>query len=191
MSNETAKMNDYRLKNNYDVYFQGVGIDIGCGSDCLDNTVFKNIHTVVQYDNQLDNRCDAATCYDLDNDKFDFVYSSHCLEHLIDPYASFKNWIRICKPSGYIVFAVPHEIFYEKCRWPSIYNPDHKTSWTYEYKSNLPASINIIDFLNVFKSQVEVISTNTILLDFDFTNFFEDQTRRNAVCQIECVLRKI
>lgn len=190
MSNETRKLNDYRVKNNYNVYFRGHGIDIGCGSDCLDRSVFKNIEHIMKYDNQFDHRCDAENCLDLTDNRFDFVYSSHCLEHINDPYKAFTNWIRICKLGGYIVFAVPHEIFYEKCIWPSKFNADHKTSWTFEFKSNLPKSVNILDFLDLYKDKVNVISIQTLLFNFDFTNFNDDQTRNDAVCQIECIVQR-
>jgi hypothetical protein len=40
---ETKKLNDYRLKNNYNLYFTGFGIDIGAGDDILSCEVFNNI----------------------------------------------------------------------------------------------------------------------------------------------------
>jgi ubiquinone/menaquinone biosynthesis C-methylase UbiE len=81
----------------------------------------------------------ADTCYNLEDSTFDFVYSSHMLEHLEDPYTAFRHWIRICKPGGFIFVSVPHEIFYEKCVWPtkySVYPSPHLHSWTIEWKLN-------------------------------------------------------
>lgn len=188
---ETSKLNNYRIKNNYFKYFQGKGIDIGAGDDLLSKNIFTGIESISGYDIGMDNRNDGLRCLDIADDTFDFVYSSHCLEHMEDPYVAFKNWIRICKTGGHIVFAVPHEIFYEKCRWPSLYNTDHKTSWTYEFKSNLPNSINILDFVNTFKSKINIININTLLYKFDFNNFMADQTCDEAICQIECIVQKI
>jgi predicted SAM-dependent methyltransferase len=188
---ETLKMNSFRIDNGYDLYFIGHGIDIGCGDDLLNKNIFKNITDIHAYDVITDKNYDANSCDDIEDNKYDFVYSSHCLEHMKDPYTSYKNWIRICKPGGYLVVAVPHEIFYEKCIWPSLFNFDHKTSWTYEFRSNLSNSINIIDFLKKFDRLTEIVSIKTILENFDFNRFNEDQTQTNAICQIEFVTKKV
>lgn len=188
--NETAKLNEYRLTHGYDLYFSGEGIDIGCGDDLLDKRTFLNIVNITPYDKIYGVDYDAMYCKNINDGIYDFAYSSHCLEHLEDPYLAFSNWIRICKIGGYIIFSVPHEIFYEKCKWPSIYNGDHKTSWTYEFKSNLPKSINIIDFVSNFKHKVNLIRCETILKNFDFLKFNEDQTRKDAICQIDCIVQK-
>lgn len=188
---ETSKLNDYRLNNGYDTYFSGIGIDIGCGDDVLSKLIFKNIVDVIPYDVLLDKNFDGKYCKKFEDSQFDFIYSSHCLEHIDDPYIAFSNWIRICKSNGYIVFSVPHELFYEKCKWPSIYNDDHKTSWTCEFKSNLPKSINVHDFIYTFKEHVQLIECKTILKNFDFLRFDEDQTRESAICQIDCIVKKL
>ena len=188
--NETKKLNEYRIQNNYDNYFKCNGIDIGCGSDVLSKSVFKNIESVIPYDKTLDESNDAMYCKNLDDESFDFVYSSHCLEHVIDPYEAFSNWLRICKPLGYLIVAIPHENFYEKYKWPSIYNPDHKTSWSLEFQSNLPKSICVMEFLKKFDANISLISCQTILRNFDFNRFLEDQTLENAICQIEFIVRK-
>lgn len=39
--------------------------------------------------------------------KYDFVVSSHCLEHLANPLKALKEWIRILKPQGVILVVVP------------------------------------------------------------------------------------
>jgi len=188
---ETSKLNEYRVKNNYNSYFNGSGIDIGCGEDLLSVNIFKSITNIIPYDINLDKNFNAMFCNEFQDNFFDFVYSSHCLEHMIDPYIAFKNWIRICKNGGYIIFSVPHEIFYEKYKWPSMFNNDHKTSWSYEFKSNLPKTINIIDFIKKFQQKVELIKCDTILENFDFNKFNEDQTNGLAICQIEIVVKKI
>lgn len=188
---ETSKLNEYRLKNNYDLYFKGKGIDIGCGDDLLSVNIFKNITEITPYDINVDKSYDAMFCKEFENNFFDFVYSSHCLEHMIEPHVAFSNWIRICKPDGYIIFSVPHEIFYEKYKWPSMFNGDHKTSWSKEFKSNLPNTINIFDFVKHYQQKIQLIQCETILENFDFKKFNEDQTNGIAICQIECIVKKL
>lgn len=187
---ETTKLNEYRKTNNYDKYFNGIGVDIGCGNDVLDISIFNKITNLMSYDIVQNSNHDANYCLDLSDNYFDFVYSSHCLEHMIDPYITFKNWIRICKPHGYLIIAVPHELFYEKYQWPSKFNTDHKTSWSLEIASNLPNTISTKCFLNYFAEEINIIKCETILKNFDFTRFYEDQTLDEAICQIEFIVQK-
>jgi len=187
---ETTKLHHYRKINGYAAFIKGDGIDIGCGDDCLSPSMFPGILSVLPYD-QLTGG-DANTCADIGGNQFDFVYSSHCLEHMHDPGVAIRNWIRICKSSGHVVVCVPHELFYEKCRWPSMFNGDHKTSWTLEWKSDLPKSIHTPDFLRNLKDDglCEVVRCETILQDFSFRHFNADQTLGQSICQIEFVLKK-
>ena len=184
--NETRKMNQIRKDKGYDQYFSGKGIDIGCGRDILDDGIFTNITSISPYDMP---HGDANYCANVADCTFDFVYSSHCLEHMVDPEAAMKNWLRICKSGGYVVVAVPHEIYYEKLIWPSHYNPDHKCSFRLEKSTNMPKSIYLQEFLAKIPD-VELISCELYLVNFDFTKFWEDQTLGNAICQIEFVLQK-
>ncbi len=200
---ETHKLYNYRKKNGYDLFFNGIGIDIGGGHDTLSKEVFNGITDITSYDTSLGLGYDANTCHDLDDESFDFVYSSHCLEHLDDPASAIRHWVRICKKGGFLVCCVPHEIFYEKCKWPSKANPRHKSSWTLEWKSNLPKSIHTPDFLKSLESEslVDTVYAKTILENFDFNHFDLDQTfyfpgdntpaSGVAICQIEFVLKKL
>jgi ubiquinone/menaquinone biosynthesis C-methylase UbiE len=187
MGKETQKLYNYRKDNGYDEYFFGKGVDIGCGPDLLSKDVFTNITDVAPYDFA---QGDANTCSNVKDETYDFVYSSHCLEHMFDPYAAFENWLRICKPGGYMIHAVPHELFYEKCQWPSRNNTDHKSSWTFEWKSSLPKTVHVPDFLEHFSDKMETIFAGTILLNFNFNKFYKDQTRGAAICQIEMIGKK-
>jgi len=56
--------------------------------------------------------------------------------------------------------------------------------------SSLPKTIHVPDFLKYFSDKMEIIFAGTILLNFDFNKFFQDQTRGAAVCQIEIIGRK-
>jgi len=43
------------------------------------------------------------------NDSYDFIVSSHVLEHFPDPIKALKEWYRIVKNGGYIFMIVPHK----------------------------------------------------------------------------------
>lgn len=40
---------------------------------------------------------------------YDFVLSSHCIEHLANPIKGLKEWVRVLRPGGVIVLIVPHK----------------------------------------------------------------------------------
>jgi SAM-dependent methyltransferase len=40
---------------------------------------------------------------------FDFVLTSHVLEHIWDPIKALNEWIRVIKPNGYIFMIIPHK----------------------------------------------------------------------------------
>ena len=64
----------------------------------------------------------------LRDESFDFVYSSHTLEHVMDPAITLRNWWRVLKPGGYLLVYIPHRDLYEKKKTlPSNWNFDHKT----------------------------------------------------------------
>lgn len=43
------------------------------------------------------------------DDSLGYVLSSHVLEHCYDVIGTLKEWMRVVRPGGYIVFVVPHK----------------------------------------------------------------------------------
>lgn len=41
--------------------------------------------------------------------KYDFVLSSHCLEHIANPLKVMLEWLRVMKVGGYLLLVVPHK----------------------------------------------------------------------------------
>lgn len=110
-------------------YFVGHGIDIGCGNDCL--WEYRSLFPLMESCRAWDiGDGDAQTMPGVLNGLFDFVHSSHCLEHLPDPEAALLRWINILKPGGHLVVVVPDWHLYEHRQWPSRKNPDHKCWFT-------------------------------------------------------------
>ncbi|MCA8986490.1 MAG: class I SAM-dependent methyltransferase [Planctomycetaceae bacterium] len=52
---------------------------------------------------------EAGDLQGIEDDTYDFVLSSHCLEHLANPLQGLSEWIRVLKPGGTIVLVVPHK----------------------------------------------------------------------------------
>jgi SAM-dependent methyltransferase len=115
---------------------QGRGIDIGCGPD-----------PVTPDARRFDVEDGDANCIsNFVHDQFDFVYSSHCLEHMHDPRATILEWWKLVKPGGFLFVLVPDEDLYEQGVFPSRFNPDHKATFTIsKAKSWSPKSINVLD----------------------------------------------
>jgi hypothetical protein len=75
-------------------YFVGHGLDVGGGQDSLAlfMELFPMIRNIVIYDAP---QGDAQKLANVDDGTFDFLFSSHCLEHMRDPVESLHNWIRV------------------------------------------------------------------------------------------------
>lgn len=174
-------------------WFRGYGVDVGGGIDSL--ALYKEFFPLVRnlfvYDQP---HGDAQKLDNILDDSFDFLYSSHCLEHVRDASEALGNWLRVVKPGGHLVINVPDEDLYEQGQWPSRFNSDHKISFTIaKQKSWSPVSVNLLDLLGSFRDRAEVVSLQVIDQGYRYTTLPRgvDQTRTPmAECAIEFVLRK-
>jgi len=172
-------------------YFKGSGIDIGSGHDPLTKYMqqFPLITSIKEWDKEDG---DAQFMYGVEDESYDFVHSSHCLEHLHDPSEGFGNWIRIVRPGGHIITTIPDEDLYEQGIFPSTFNEDHKTTWTInKEKSWSPVSVNLLEFLSRWGSKIEVLKVDLINASYIYDIQRFDQTFNHvSECAIEFVVRK-
>jgi len=159
-------------------YFVGHGIDIGCGNDPLNDQRehFPLIESCLPWDivdgDAQKMEMDAGV-------QFDFIYSSHCLEHLHSPLVALRRWCDLLRAGGHLVIVVPDHTLYEHDNWPSKYNPDHKWSFTTARCADLMRSLAGMRILKLE------------LLDHTFKpKDIGDQTLGNAECGIELILQK-
>ena len=114
----------------------GSGIDIGCGPDPISPTV----KTFDIGDGDANNITQYVA------EQFDFVYSSHCLEHMQDPKKALMEWWKLVKIGGHLILIVPDEDLYEQGNFPSCFNGDHKSTFTLSKTTSWsPVSHNILD----------------------------------------------
>ena len=52
---------------------------------------------------------DAVNISTIENNSYDFCFSSHCLEHIANPLKAISEWIRIVKKDGFIIIIVPEK----------------------------------------------------------------------------------
>jgi predicted SAM-dependent methyltransferase len=173
-------------------YFAGTGIDVGAGPDPLSQyiAVFPLLKGVAPWDVE---QGDAQYLEGVSDNEFDFLHSSHALEHMADPRVALGHWLRVVKPGGYLIITVPDEDLYEHGQWPSRSNPDHLWSFTiYKPASRLPKSINVVDLAREFGDRLE-LERLLLVRDFFRANVppDTDQTATYAAeCAIEIVWRK-
>lgn len=104
------------------------GIEIGGPSDVattvyecaggVDNVVFSK-HTLwstqmdeYNYYNGKRGRVivnDAVNIELVMNERYDFCFSSHSLEHIANPLKAVSEWLRIIKPGGHVIIVVPEK----------------------------------------------------------------------------------
>jgi SAM-dependent methyltransferase len=172
-------------------YFVGDGIDIGGGDDPLGlyRELFPAIGSVRHWD--LPDG-DAQVMAGVPDNSFDFVHSSHCLEHLNDPLAGLTNWLRILKPGGHLIVLVPDEDLYEQGHFPSVRNFDHKFSFTiHKAKSWSKQSINLASLLAQLDPAAQLLRIELLDATYRFGLPPLDQTMTPiGECAIEFIIRK-
>lgn len=144
MGNEASKSK--KLLSDLDLdLLKGEGIDIGCGPDPImpNATPFDLIHG------------DANEISKYIQREYDFVFSSHSLEHMHDPVLAIQEWWKLVKPEGHLIFIVPDEDLYEQGYFPSLFNEDHKSTFTIsKHQSWSPRSYNILDLVKYLSNSM-------------------------------------
>ncbi len=172
--------------------FAGHGLDIGGGDDPLGRWchAFARMKSCRTWDK---GDGDAQELKGVKDNSYDWLASSHCLEHLHNPYTGLRNWIRVVKPGGWLTVTIPDATMYEQGKWPSRWNGDHKWMFSMSLpRSADPPRYNVLELVG---SQIaDVASPERIQLVRDFYSpalAHTDQTLLpNVESAIEFVLRK-
>ena len=89
---------------------KGIGLDLGCGgTKCHPNCIGVDI----DYQSVATINTNVEDLW-MFNNELDFIVNSHLLEHLKDPIAALKNWLKALKPGGIMAIAVPNGHKYPK-----------------------------------------------------------------------------
>lgn len=173
------------------LYFKGNGIDIGGKPDplALYAELFPLVSSVRTWDLEDGDAQYMATVAD---DTFDFVHSSHCLEHLRDPAEALANWLRILRPGGHLVLTMPDEDLYEQGQFPSTFNQDHKWTFTvFKTRTWSERSLNLLDLLRGLGDSCDIRRVVTIDGAYRYALPRYDQTMTPvAEAAIEVIVRK-
>lgn len=117
-----------------------------------------------------------------ENDSIDAIFSSHCLEHVISPIDTLREWFKKIKVGGFLFVVVPHHYLYEKkLDLPSIWNGDHKRFYT-------PSKLLIDIERSLLPNSYRIREMREVDDNFDYTL---DPTQHSKGCyEIEIVLEK-
>jgi SAM-dependent methyltransferase len=172
-------------------YFIGDGIDIGAGSDSLGRytDLFPLMRSCYAWDI---NDGDAQFLETIPPESVDFAHSSHCLEHLHNPFEALHNWLRVIKPGGHLVALIPDEDLYEQGVFPSTFNSDHKWTFTMSKSASWSEkSIDVMSLLAEFSNIAQTIKVELLDATFHYGLPRYDQTMTPiGECAIEFIMRK-
>lgn len=172
-------------------YFVGDGLDIGGKPDplALYREFFPLLRSVRTWDWEDG---DAQFLEGIENASLDFIHSSHCLEHLVDPREGLRHWLRVLRPGGHLVVTVPDEDLYEQGVFPSGFNRDHKWTFTlFKQRSWSERSLNLLDLVRELGEEVEPIRLEQLSASFRFElPRFDQSLTPVGECGIEIILRK-
>jgi SAM-dependent methyltransferase len=76
-------------------FCQGRGLDVGAGPWPFGDAQPVELR-------------DGGDAMDLPAGQFDYVFSSHCLEHLANPVAAIEHWKTRIRPGGVLFLYLPH-----------------------------------------------------------------------------------
>ncbi len=176
---ETTKAHSRRVKEGFfEKYCKGNGLDIGFGSDLItkDAKGYDFEHGNAQY------------LKGVKDNSYDFVYSSHTIEHLPDPSEGVKNWFRVVKPGGYLIIYLPHRDLYEKeTTLPSRFNPNHRHFFLVD-RDEEPDTLGIVPLIEKTLNDFEIIYAKECSEGHTIT---DSGIHSDGEYSIEVVIRKI
>lgn len=136
---------------------------------------------------------DAQYLNGIADESYDFVHTSHCLEHMVDPSAALLNWLRVLKPGGHLICLIPDEDLYEQGVWPSTFNSDHKWTFTIHKgdRSWSKKSVNLIELFAKLPATSQVIKVELLDATYRYQLPRFDQTLTPiGESAIEFIIRK-
>lgn len=75
-------------------FCKGMGLDVGAGKWPLPGSIPVDLK-------------DGGDAMELPHGQFDYVFSSHCLEHLANPVAALEHWRSRLRPGGVLYLYLP------------------------------------------------------------------------------------
>jgi SAM-dependent methyltransferase len=175
---ETGKARERRIREKFfERFCAGKGLDVGYGGDLLsENCQGWDIE-----------HGDAQTLKGLKDSEFDFVYSSHTLEHVDDAGVTLKNWWKVIRPGGYLILYLPHRDLYEKKKTlPSRWNDTHRRFFLLD-RDEPPDTVGVIPLIERTLSGYQMLQAK--VCDEGYEDMGPEKQSRGEY-SIEVIVRK-
>lgn len=110
----------------------GNGLDVGCGAWAFPGALGVDVKS-------------GGDAMNLPDWAFDYVFSSHCLEHLEDPISALEHWVSRLVIGGVLFLYLPHpSMTYwlpQNCR-------KHRHSWMPQQMAQIVRDIGLVDVIH-------------------------------------------
>src|SRR3990167_9485680 len=112
-------------------FCQGRGLDVGAGKWPLPGAMPVDLAT-------------GGDAMALPDGQFDYVFSSHCLEHLSDPVGALEHWKLRLRKSGVLFLYLPHP---DMTYWLPQNKRKHLHAWRPEDIERLLCDLGFVDVI--------------------------------------------
>ena len=113
-------------------FCRGNGLDVGAGGWPLPGA-------------QAVDRALAHNAGMLPEGQWDYIFSSHCLEHLIDPVAALEHWKTRLRPGGVLFLYLPHP---DMTYWRPQHCRKHLHAWAPAQMAQLLTDLGFADVIH-------------------------------------------
>ncbi len=113
-------------------FCRGEGLDVGCGKWPLPGA--KPVDLLFDDD-----------AMNLPAGEFDYIASSHCLEHLVNPVAAIEHWVSRLKLGGVLLLYLPHP---DQKYWRPQNCRRHLHSWSPSAMAEVLRDIGLSDVIH-------------------------------------------
>lgn len=141
-------------------------VDVGCGDlktwpHAIGVDIIPKGERVVQIRgdalSSADIAADVSQPLPFPDDSVDVVVARHILEHMMDPIAAVRNWVKIIKPGGRLVISVPNEHLIQCIPM----NPEHVHAWTPESMRTFMDTLGL-KIIDMWDSQNSISFTTVV-----------------------------
>lgn len=113
-------------------FCRGRGLDVGCGKWPLAGAVPVDL-------------ANGGEAMALPDGPWDFIASSHCLEHLVDPITALEHWHVRLRPGGVLFLYLPHPA---QKYWLPQHCKKHRHSWSPQQMAQILLDLGYVDVIH-------------------------------------------
>lgn len=121
-------------------FCKGRGLDVGGGKWPLPGAVVVDQGPGFDHSSVLD-----LPDGHLDDGKWDYIFSSHCLEHLVNPVAALEHWKTRLRAGGTLFLYLPHP---DMAYWRPQNCRKHLHTWRPAEMADLLRDLGFIDVIH-------------------------------------------